>query len=86
MLSSPTRKARARAIVLYLEASCGIACYRQEFGLSKTSHGLDDAVLDLLSKHLTLLRLLLDVDLLSGKPGPFCVPLTYALVFWLGRV
>ena len=62
-------------VVLYLEASGGIACYRQEFGLSKTSHGLDDAVLDLLSKHLTLLRLLLDVDLLSGKPGLFCVQL-----------
>ena len=54
-------------IVLYLGASGGIACYKQEFGLSKTSHGLDDAVLDLLPKHLTLLRLLLDMDMLSDK-------------------
>ena len=53
-------------VVLYLGASGGIACYKQEFGLSKTSHGLDGAVLDLFPKHLTLLRLLLDVDLLSG--------------------
>ena len=58
-----------------MEASGGIACYMQEFGLSETSHGLDYAVLDLLSKNLTLLRLLLDEDLLSGKPGLFCVQL-----------
>ena len=62
-------------VVLYLGASGGIACYKQEFGLSKTSHGLDDAVLDLLPKHLTLLRLLLNVDMLSGKPGLLCVQL-----------
>ena len=49
--------------------------YKQELELSKTSHGLDDAVLDLLLKHLTLLRLLLDVDMLSGKPELFCVQL-----------
>ena len=54
-------------VVLYLRASGGIACYRQEFGLSKTNHGLDDAVLGLLPKHLTLLRLLLDVDMLSER-------------------
>ena len=60
-------------VVLYLGASGGILCYKEEFGLSKTIHGLDDAVLDLLSKHLTLLGLLLDVDLLSGKSGLFCV-------------
>ena len=41
-------------VVLYLGASGGIACYKQEFGLSKTSHDLDDAVLDSLSKHLAL--------------------------------
>ena len=45
------------------------------FGLSKTSYDLDDAVLDLLPKHLTLLRLLLNVDMLSGKPGLLCVQL-----------
>ena len=56
-------------------ASGGIACYKQEFGLSKTGHGLDDAVLDLLPKHLTLLKLLLDVDMLSGKLRLFCVQL-----------
>ena len=33
-------------VVLYLGASGGIECYKQEFGLSKTGHGLDDAVLD----------------------------------------
>ena len=44
-----------------------MACYKQEFGLSKTGHGLDDAVLDLLPKHLTLLRLLLDVDMLFER-------------------
>ena len=59
----------------YLGAFDSIACYKQEFGLSKTSHGLDDAVLDLLPKHLTLLRLLLNVDMLSGKPGLLCVQL-----------
>ena len=52
-------------VVLYLRISGGIACYKQEFGLSKTGHGLDDVVLDLVPKHLTLLRLLLDVDVLS---------------------
>ena len=62
-------------VVLYLGASGGIACYKQEFGVSKTNHGLDDAVLDLLPKHLTLLRLLLDVDMLSGKLRLFCVQL-----------
>ena len=72
-------------VFLYPKASGGFACYRQEFGLNKTSHGLDDAVLDLLFKHLTLLRLLLDVDLLSGKPGLSCVPLTYALALLGGR-
>ena len=62
-------------VVLYLGTYGGIACYKQEFGLSKTSHGLDDAVLDLLPKHLTLLKLLLDVDMLSGKLRLFCVQL-----------
>ena len=62
-------------VVLYLGASDGITFYKQGFGLSKTSHGLDDAVLDLLPKHLTLLRLLLNVDMLSGKPGLLCVQL-----------
>ena len=62
-------------VFLYLDASGGFACYRQEFGLSKTSHDLDDAVLDLLSKHLTLLRVLLDVDLLFVKLGLFLVEL-----------
>ena len=52
-------------VVLYLGASGGIACYKQEFGLNKTNHGLDDAVLGLLPKHLTLLGLPLDVDMLS---------------------
>ena len=33
-------------------SSGGSACYRQEFRLSKTSHDLDEAVLDSLSKHL----------------------------------
>ena len=60
-------------VVLYLGASGGIACYKQEFGLSKTGHGLDDAVLGLLPKHLTLLSLLLDVDMLSERLRPFCV-------------
>ena len=32
--------------------SGGIACYKQGFRLSKTSHDLDEAVLDFLSKHL----------------------------------
>ena len=36
-------------VVLDLGASGGITCYKQEFGLSMTSHGLVDAVLDLLS-------------------------------------
>ena len=49
--------------------------YKQEFGLSKTSHGLDGAVLDFLPKHLNLLKLLLDVDVPSEKPGLFCVQL-----------
>ena len=31
-------------VVLYLRASGGFACYKQEFGLSKTNHGLDDVV------------------------------------------
>ena len=62
-------------ILLYLEASDDFAGYRQEFGLSKTSHSLDDAVLDLLPKYLTLLRLLLNVDMLSGKPGLLCIQL-----------
>ena len=75
VISSPTRKASAGAIILYLEASSGFAFCRQEFGLSKASHGLDDAVLDLLLKHLTLLRLFLDVDMLSGKLRLFCVQL-----------
>ena len=35
-------------VVLYLRASGDIACYKQEFRLSKTSHGLDEAVLDFL--------------------------------------
>ena len=56
-------------------ASGDMACNNQEFGLSKTSHGLDDAVLDLLPKHLTLLRLLLDVDMLSEKLRLLCVQL-----------
>ena len=60
-------------VVLYLRVSGGIACYKQEFGLSKTGHGLDDAVLGLLPKHLTLLSLLLDVDMLSERLRPFCV-------------
>ena len=46
-----------------------------KFGLSKIDHGLDDTVLDLLPKHLTLLQLLLDVDTLSGKLRLFCVQL-----------
>ena len=54
-------------VVLYLKASGGIACYKQEFGLSKINHGLDDVVLGFLPKHLTLLRLLLDVDMLSER-------------------
>ena len=62
-------------VIFYLGAFDSIACYKQEFGLSKTSHGLDDAVLDLLPKHLTLLRLLLDVDMLSRKLRLFCVQL-----------
>ena len=66
MLSSLTRKASAGAIVLYLEASGGFACCRQEFGLCKTSQGLDDADLNLIFKCLTLLRLLRDVDLYSA--------------------
>ena len=75
-------------VVLYLGASSGIACYKQEFGLSKTGHGLDDAVLDLLPKHLTFLKLLLDMDVPSEKPGIFCVqlyadPLTCTSAFLL---
>ena len=54
-------------VVLYLRTSGGIACYKQEFELSKTGHGLDDDVQGLLPKHLTLLRLLLDVDMLSER-------------------
>ena len=62
-------------VVLYLGASGDIACYKQEFGLGKTSHCLVDAVLDILPKHLTLLRLLLDVDMLSGRFRLVCVQL-----------
>ena len=62
-------------VVLCLGASDGITCYKQEFGLSETSHGLDNAALDLLPKHFTLLRPLLNVDMLSGKPGLLCVQL-----------
>ena len=62
-------------VVLYLRASGGIACYKQEFELGKTGYGLDDAVLDLFPKHLTLLRLLLDVDMLSERFRLFCVQL-----------
>ena len=54
-------------VVLYLRASGGFACYKQEFGLSKTNHGLDDVVLGFLPQHLTLLRLLLDVDMLFER-------------------
>ena len=62
-------------VIFYLGAFDSIACYKQEFGLSKTSLGLDEAVLDLFSEHLTLLRLLLDMDMLSKKPGLFYVQL-----------
>ena len=54
-------------VVLYLRACSDFACYKQELGLSKTNHGLDDAVLVLLPKLLTLLRLLLDVDMLLER-------------------
>ena len=54
-------------VVLYLRASGGFACYKQELGLSKTNHGLDDVVLGFLPQHLTLLRLLLDVDMLFER-------------------
>ena len=54
-------------IVLYLGASDGLACFKLEFGLSKINHGLDDVVLGFLPQYLTLLRLLLDVDMLFER-------------------
>ena len=55
--------------VFYLGTLDSIACFKQAFGLSKTCQGLN-CFLDLLLKHLTLLRLLLDVDWLL-KACPF---------------
>ena len=54
-------------VVLYLRAFGGFACYKQELGLSKTNHGLDDVALGSPPQHLTLLRLLLDVDMLFER-------------------
>ena len=60
---------------------------QEVFGLSKTYLSLVDAVLDLLLKHLTLLGLLLDVNMLSGKLGLFCAdPLTCAPAFLLALI
>ena len=54
-------------VVLFLRAPGGFACYKQELGLSKINHGLDDVVLGFLPQHLTLLRLLLGVDMLFER-------------------
>ena len=74
MVGSPMLLLLYVPVVFYLGALDSIVCFKQVFGLSKPYHGLN-CFLDLLLNHLTLLRLLLDVDWLL-KAWPFLV-LTY---------